>query len=156
MATLQADPLAASLGRGTARRARCYHCGGSFEASPKAITASCPSCHRQCTTQDVTIKMLHWGGNIQSCGLVTIARRAKAVTQLCVASAGVRVLGSLEATILSGGPVFLAKTAIVRGGVVAPSLVVERGAVLEGGIVQVPRDPIGIVPPSVVPALPLR
>lgn len=128
----------AVLGDSGVRDARCYHCGQSIEIAPMARSVSCPQCHQQLNTVDITVRAMHWGASLRTTGTVVIHRRAKVVCNEIVASVGVRVLGTVEADIRSGGGVVLGPDARLKGSVSGSKLIVDPGAELSGGMVSVP------------------
>lgn len=131
------------LNRLQGRSVRCYYCGEWFRAAVRAESASCTRCNRQVRVQDLHIKKSHWGSALLSCGRITVHRRADAHVQIVAACHGITVQGALQGHVICGGPVSIARGGLVRGDVLAPTLAVERGGVLEGGLVRVPTSPIG-------------
>ena len=116
---------------------RCYHCHEIIGVAERAQSASCSRCHKQLTTRDISIRGLHWGGELRTTGDVTIERKARATCKRVEASGRVTVLGTLEAAAVSSGVgVVLGPGAVVRGVIEAPELEVCEGAVLEGGFRQ--------------------
>ena len=120
--------------------ARCCNCGVPFPVSPRAKTSSCPHCHRSVTIEDIKIKMLHWGGAIRTCGRVIVLKKARCLAREIVASGGVKIMGQVEGTVRSAGPVYVAAGGMLKGAVIAPSMQIEPGAVVEGGPFRVPGD----------------
>lgn len=132
-----------------ARRAfkavRCHHCGSWIDVPGRSQTSSCPRCYRQITTADVHVRKVHWGGSLRTCGRLFVGERGRVITKLAIASAGAEIRGSFEGLLVAGGPVLVAATGLVRGGIRAPRLIVEPGAILEGGPFALPADPIGSI-----------
>lgn len=125
------------------RTVRCYHCGKWHEAPGRAINTACPHCSRQLCVQDIHIRTTTWGSSMLTCGELRVERYGRVQARLIVACAGARIDGSLEATLISGGPVTLGPFAVVRGAIRAPAMAVEPGAVMIGARVEVPHDSIG-------------
>lgn len=128
-----------------AREVRCYHCGLRFDVPTAAMTSSCPRCSRHLGVRDLVIGGTHWAGVLQTCATLWIKPRGRAGGNVAIAGLGARIEGTLDGPLLSGGPVVVASTATIRGGVIAPMLEIEDGARVLGGHFQVPRDPIGSV-----------
>lgn len=128
-----------------AREVRCYHCGLRFDVPTAAMTSSCPRCSRHLGVRDLVIGGTHWAGALQTCGRLWIRARGRAGGNVAVAGLGARIEGTLDGPLLAGGAVEIASTATIRGGVIAPALVIEDGARILGGSFEVPRDPIGVV-----------
>lgn len=133
------------LSRLSGRSVRCYHCGGWFRAAARAITSSCPTCYGQVHVPDVHVRESHLTGPVLSAGCVTVHRRATVRAKVVAACHGVTVQGRLEGDIVCGGPVVIGREAVFRGSILARSLEVQAGAVLVGGRVEVPFEPIGRV-----------
>ncbi len=125
--------IGAFFQRNTRKTCRCYRCGRDFDLPAKAQTASCPHCHKHLQVDDVVVRSLHWGGDLCSCGDITIAKKARAQCKQVLASGSVTVLGTLEATVKAGGPVRIGPGATFRGRIDAPGLHIDNGATLEGG-----------------------
>ena len=75
---------------------------------------------------------------VQTCGQIVVPARCRLVARLVDCGSGIHVRGCVEAAqVTSGKPVFLASTAVWRGDLTAPAVVVEAGAVISGGCFQV-------------------
>ncbi len=128
----------AIVGRQGTVPACCYHCGNSIKIPASAMTVTCPECYKQLNLEDISVRAMHWGGSLRTTGVVIIHKKARAVCNDVIASQGVRILGSLEASVRSAGPVYLGPNATVKGAINAPKLIVEPGAQLLGGPFRVP------------------
>ncbi len=103
-----------------------------------ARTASCPVCYKGIVLDDLAVREgAGMSSRLATCGKVTIHKKARAVTRHVEAGAGVEVDGVLEAKVNSGGTVVVGAKARVKGDFSAPSLVVEEGAVIEGGFFRI-------------------
>jgi cytoskeletal protein CcmA (bactofilin family) len=98
-------------------------------------------CFKGLILDDLTVRDHGYSSRLSTCGKVTVERKAKAVTRSVEACDGVDVLGILEAKVHSHGAVYVAAGARMKGDCEAQSLVVERGAVIEGGFFR-----IGVAP----------
>jgi len=122
------------------RSVRCYLCANAFEVAPKAMSASCPNCHRRIVVSDIVIKHGHWGGRLETCGSVIIQRRARAHASTAIAGEGVCVLGTFEGSIISGGAVHLGEQSLIRGVVRAPTLQIDQGATIDDARLEIPGN----------------
>jgi cytoskeletal protein CcmA (bactofilin family) len=113
------------------RPVRCYHCKGEVYVPMAARSASCPLCHRGLILDDLRVRE-GFAGKLTTCGKILIEKKGRAVTRQIEACDGIDILGAVEGKIVSLGNVYLGKTARVKGDFDAPTIVVERGAVLEG------------------------
>jgi cytoskeletal protein CcmA (bactofilin family) len=136
------------------RTVQCYHCRRHFDVPGRAMSISCPWCYRRVTLDDLIVKDTCWTSKLQTCGKVHVQRKGVLVASLLEAREGVEILGTVEATIVSGGPVFIGPKARVKGDVTAPSLWVEKGAVIDGGHFKV-AQPLD-APPAESPEPPRR
>jgi len=116
----------------------CYHCRQAFEAGKKAITIPCPRCHRVVTVGDVVVKTLKAVVKLQTCGRVVIEPKGRVTAELVEAHLGVDVAGSIEANVVSGGPVRIRAKARWKGDCRAPVLLVEPGGRIAGGYFVIP------------------
>lgn len=118
----------------------CYHCGNKVETPRRATAASCPRCGKRIVLGDVTIKRTCWVARVETAGRVIVEKNGRVKAGEIRATRGVKVLGEVEAKIVSLGPVFLGKHARVRGGVRAPKVHMEPGAIVEGGRFEITAE----------------
>jgi len=114
------------------RIVRCYHCHTDVQVPIAARSASCPSCFKGLVLDDLTVRESGYSLKLLTCGKVTVEKKARAITRTVEASAGVDILGTLEAKVMSHGQVYVGPGARMKGDCDATSLVVEPGAVLDG------------------------
>lgn len=114
------------------RRVTCYHCGRVNTLSASARSATCPGCYRGMVLEDLVVTATHWSGKVHTCGRVIVEPRGSLVTSQVLAADGMDVAGSVVSAGRSGGPVLLRRTASWRGDLIAPALIIERGARIEG------------------------
>jgi hypothetical protein len=120
--------------RAVTRDVCCYHCGLGVQVPAAARTASCPKCYKGLVLDDLTVRDASGAiGKLTTCGDVTIMAKARSITRQVNAGGDVVVHGHLEASVSSGGAVRLGERAHVKGDVKAKSLVVEPGAIIDGG-----------------------
>lgn len=85
------------------RSVQCYHCRRRFEVGVRAVTVSCPGCHKRLVIEDLVIKNAQAYTKLQTCGRVVVQRRGHVMASLVEAHAGIEVLGVLEANAVTGG-----------------------------------------------------
>ncbi len=120
------------------RTVTCYQCGREIIVPAAARTASCPLCYKGIVLDDLAVKDAgSYTGRLVTCGTVTIHSRARTVTRSVEAGKGVHIEGVLEAKVCSGGTVTISPGARVKGDCEARSLVVEAGAIIEGGFFRI-------------------
>ncbi|MEM9372974.1 MAG: polymer-forming cytoskeletal protein [Planctomycetota bacterium] len=140
-----AERRAPKLPAHATRVLRCYHCGGSFEASAFAESTGCSRCGGAVRIPDITIDRGHWGGALLTAGRVHVLPGSTVRASLIVASGDVLIDGAVHAMVLSGGRVHVTATGRLRGGARCRSLVVEPGAVVLGGPFESHAEVLGSV-----------
>ncbi len=122
------------------RSVQCYHCRRAFTVPARAMSCSCPRCYKRVTIDDLVVSGNCWAARLQTCGYLTVERRGHLVASVIEARVGMQIDGYVEGQIVSGGKVWLGPRARIRGGITAPSLHIELGAVLDGGLFRVSPD----------------
>jgi bactofilin len=109
----------------------CLHCGQSQPASRKALSVVCKFCHKSLRLEDLPIKDYQARRSVETCGIVTVEKKGQIVADR-VLCGGMVIRGKVKATITSRGAVLVGPDAEIKGDVLAPSLAVGAGAILEG------------------------
>jgi len=122
------------------RTIMCYHCRHRFEVPVRAMSTSCPKCYKGLVIEDVVIKTAHAVRKVQTCGKVLVEAKGRLIATSVEAAQGVEVLGVLEGSVTSGGPVRIGPSAQWKGDLKAPSLRVELGARITRGYFVIPDD----------------
>lgn len=122
------------------RIVRCYHCRREIIVPGAARTASCPVCFKGLVLDDLRVREGHASGRLSTCGKVVVERKGRAVTRAVEAAQGIEVHGTLEARVVSGGPVQVNSGGQLKGECHATSLVVEPGAVMDRVFVRIGPD----------------
>lgn len=122
------------------RIVRCYHCRREIIVPGAARTASCPVCFKGLVLDDLRVREGHASGRLSTCGRVVVERKGRAVTRAVEAAQGIEVHGTLEARVISGGPVQINSGGQLKGECHATSLVVEPGAVMDRVFVRIGPD----------------
>jgi len=117
---------------------QCYLCRRRFEVGAKAMTVSCPGCHKPLLVQDVVVKTLQAVTKLQTCGSIVVQKKGRIIAELVEAHEGLDVRGSIQANVICGAMVRLGPTAKWRGDCNAPVIKIESGATIEGGCFTVP------------------
>lgn len=121
-----------------AKSVQCYHCQRRFEVSGRAMSTSCPGCHKPVIVQDVIVTGLKTTQKLQTCGRVVIKSRGRVIAGLIQAQGGVEVHGALNGDVASGGPIVIGSKARWKGNCRAPTLLVQLGAKIESGFFEIP------------------
>ena len=128
----------------------CYHCGETIEVSPRTKSISCPRCNKPVLIEDIVIKTYIGLTNIETCGKLIVQRRGYAVAKnRIVAHGGIEVKGRLQcAQAVTAGKILITKKAEWTGDLNATSLIVEPGAVINGGHFKVPEMSFAVKRPT--------
>jgi hypothetical protein len=125
------EPIVSSSGGDDRVGLVCLHCGQSQEIARKALTVVCKYCHKSLRMDDLPIKDYHARRSVETCGVVTVEKKGHVVSER-VLCGGMVVRGRVKANITSRGPILVGPDAEIKGDIVAPSLAVGAGAILEG------------------------
>ncbi len=109
----------------------CLHCSQSQPVARKALTVVCKYCHKSLRLEDLPIKDYQARRSVETCGVVTVEKKGQIVADR-VLCGGMVIRGKVKATITSRGPVLVGPDAEIKGDVLAPTLAVGAGAILEG------------------------
>ncbi|MBL0927644.1 MAG: hypothetical protein IBJ11_08330 [Phycisphaerales bacterium] len=140
---------AAAAGPGEPRALRCYHCWRDFTISPRAVSARCPLCTKGLQLADVVVTGVRRTAQVQTCGWVIVEPKGHLTASRIEAGLGVRVMGELRlagavgaaaAAAITAGPLILGPSARWAGNGSASRLLIDEGAVIEGGrfAIQIP------------------
>ena len=119
------------------RQVQCYHCRSQVEVSPRAMTMTCPRCHKRLQLEDVVVKAAQGLTKLQTCGRILIEKKGSVRADLVEAHEGIEVLGAIRAKVVSGGPVLIGEKAKWHGDCRAPSVRIGDGAKIEGGYFEI-------------------
>lgn len=110
------------------------------------MSISCPWCSRRVTLDDLFVRDRCWTSRLQTCGRIVVHRRGLVNARVIEAMEGIEIHGIVEGSVVSGGPVVIGAGARIRGDLAAPSIRIENGASIEGGMIRIasalppPRD----------------
>lgn len=121
----------------TVRTVQCYFCHRHFDVPAKAMSLSCPWCYRRVTLDDVVVKGECFAKAVQTCGRVIVQPKGKVVASLIEGRMGVEVYGTIDGPTRSGIRMYIAATGRVTGGISAPSIYIEPGGRVGGGLMQI-------------------
>jgi hypothetical protein len=110
----------------------CLYCHKPQEVGRKALSVTCRFCSKSLKLEDLRYKDYQARRVIETCGIVTIEKKANVVADRITCGGGLIVRGRVKGAITSGGPVLVGPEAEINGNVTAPTLAVGAGAILEG------------------------
>jgi cytoskeletal protein CcmA (bactofilin family) len=124
------------MARAPAQRAvRCYLCGNRFDVSPRALSTSCPGCHKAIKIEDVVITSYLPVIELQTCGRLTVTKRGRIAATHIQCGEGIDCEGVMEGAIETEGDVSLGPHATWKGKVLkSRTLTIAPGAKLVGAI----------------------
>jgi hypothetical protein len=109
----------------------CIYCDKPQEVSTRAQSITCKFCYKPLKLKDESISAYAARRSVETVGIVTVEKRGNVVADRIVCG-GLIVRGKVKAAIKSRGPVLVGPEAEIKGDVMAPSLAVGAGAILEG------------------------
>ena len=110
----------------------CLYCEKTQDVGRRAMSVTCKFCHKSLKLEDIRLKDYSSQRSIETCGIVTIEKKANVNVVNRVQCGGLIVRGKVKGTIVSRGPVLVGPEAEIIGDVTAPTLAVGAGAILEG------------------------
>jgi hypothetical protein len=110
----------------------CLYCGKPQEVGRKAMSVTCKFCHKPLKIQDLQYKQYEARRSIDTCGVVTVEKKGNVVVTERILCGGAVIRGKVKGNIESSGPVLVGPEAEIKGNVIAPTLAVGAGAILEG------------------------
>jgi hypothetical protein len=134
------------------RSVRCYLCGTSLEVGPRAMSTTCPGCHKAIKIEDLEINTYVPVLLLQTCGSVHVTRKGRVSAKRIMCGGGVLCEGSIEGSIETDGEVRFGPHASWKGQTLQSGrLEIEPGARLIG-VIKVPwtRPATAIGPPGTV------
>jgi hypothetical protein len=109
----------------------CLYCEKPQQISKKAMSVTCKFCNKSLKLQDIAFKQYEARRAIETCGVVTVEKKANVVAEK-VNCGGLVVRGKLKGNIIARGPVLVGPEAEIKGDIKAPTLAVGAGAILNG------------------------
>jgi hypothetical protein len=75
--------------KGVKRTIRCYLCGHGFEVSSRAMSTTCPSCHKAIKIEDLIVKSYVPVNQVQTCGQIKVTKRGRIVARTVQSGDGI-------------------------------------------------------------------
>ncbi len=113
----------------------CYLCGHSQEVSGKAMSTTCPSCHKAIRIEDLIIKTYTPVNDLETCGRIKVKKRGRVAAKRVRAGDGIECEGTIHGAVETPGDIAFGPKAEWRGSTLRSSrLIVADGVKLEGHI----------------------
>jgi hypothetical protein len=109
----------------------CLYCGKPQETGRRAMVITCKFCSKSLRLEDQTYSRYEARRQVDTCGIVVIEKKGQVITERILCG-GLVARGRVKGNIMSRGPVLVGPEAEILGNVVAPTLAVGAGAVLQG------------------------
>ena len=109
----------------------CLYCEKPQDVGRRALTITCKFCNKSLKLEDIRVKEYQAKRAIETCGIVTVEKKGHVIADR-VQCGGLIVRGKLKGQVVSRGPVLVGPEAEIKGDVVAPTLAVGAGAILDG------------------------
>ncbi len=120
------------------RTVRCYFCGYELVVSARAMSTTCPGCHKAIKIEDLVVKSYVPVVDLQTCGRIRITKRGRVAAKLIQSGDGIICDGSMEGVVETDGDVMMGPKAFWKGKTLqSRSLEIAAGAKLVG-VVTVP------------------
>ena len=120
----------------TKRSVRCYLCGRGFEVSQRAMSTTCPGCHKAIKIEDLVVKSYIPVVDLQTCGSIRITKRGRVAAQRIQCGDGIVCEGAMEGSIETDGDVHMGPKAYWKGKTLqSRALEIAAGAKLIGVVV---------------------
>lgn len=98
----------------------------------------CPHCARHVNLDDlVASKKQHVAGTLATCGRLVVEEKSSLTMRSVAAIEGAEIRGSIEGSVSTPSNVIIGPNARVKGNLSASSIVIEAGAVVEGGFFEI-------------------
>ena len=112
------------------KRVVCTYCDMACEVAARAMSVFCPHCKKRLILEDFKIKSYHAVREFFTCGNVIIEKKGHVVA--LIKAGQITIKGRVQGEITSRGLAVIGKTGSLKGGITAPVLHIEQGAVLDG------------------------
>ena len=123
---------------GTTRDIRCYLCGHRLTVSMRAMSTTCPGCHKAIKIEDVIVKTYIPVVDLQTCGRIKITKRGRVAARRIQSGDGIDCDGIMEGAVETDGDVRFGPKSSWKGTtLLGRSIEIAAGAKLIG-IVTVP------------------
>ncbi len=123
---------------GTTRDIRCYLCGHRLTVSMRAMSTTCPGCHKAIKIEDVIVKTYIPVVDLQTCGRIKITKRGRVAARRIQSGDGIECDGIMEGAVETDGDVHFGPKSSWKGSsLLSRSIEIAAGAKLIG-IVTVP------------------
>ena len=120
------------------RDIRCYLCGHRLTVSQRAMSTTCPGCHKAIKIEDVIVKTYIPVIDLQTCGRIKITKRGRVAARRIQSGDGITCDGVMEGAVETDGDVHLGPKASWKGStMLSRSIKIAAGAKMIG-IVSVP------------------
>lgn len=126
-----------SLAAPTQREVKCHHCTRAFRVAETMRSTICPHCGRHVCLDDLVATKRHVAGTLATCGKLIVEAKSQLTMRAVAALEGVEIRGRVEGNVNTPGAAVVGPTARIKGNIAASSIVIEPGAVIEGGYLEI-------------------
>lgn len=125
-------PAASKKQKASVRQVLCTHCSKASEVAQRAMSVFCPHCKKRLILEDFKIRSYYAVRDFSTCGDILVERKGHVVAPIKVGNLTVK--GKVQSEVVARGMVIIGKTGWFKGGIEAPHLSVENGAVLDAEV----------------------
>ena len=97
------------------REIRCYLCGHRLTVSMRAMSTTCPGCHKAIKIEDVIVKTYIPVIDLQTCGRIKITKKGRVSAKRIQSGDGITCDGTMEGAVETDGDVLLGPKASWKG-----------------------------------------
>jgi hypothetical protein len=117
------------------RMIRCYLCGRTQEVSGKAMSTTCPGCHKAIRIEDLVIKTYTPVNDLETCGRIVVTKKGRVAAKRIRAGDGIECEGVIHGTLETAGNVEFGAKAEWKGQTLrSKRLVIVDGVKLDGHV----------------------
>jgi len=117
------------------RTIRCYLCGHTQEVSPKALSTTCPKCHKAIRIEDLIIKTYTPVNDLETCGRIHVTKKGRVAAKRIRAGDGIACEGIMHGAVETGGDIEFGPKAEWKGTLLrSKKLIIVDGVKLDGRI----------------------
>ena len=125
--------------RGKALPARkvitCYFCGHQQEVSGKAMSTTCPGCHKAIRIEDLIIKSYTPVNDLETCGRIIVTKKGRIAAKRVRAGDGIECDGTIHGIVETPGDIEFGPKAEWKGTILkSRKLIIVDGVKLDGHI----------------------
>ncbi len=118
--------------QGTVKEVVCTHCAQTSKVARRAMSVVCPHCTKRLILENFKIKSYYAVRDFSTCGNIVVEKNGHVVAPIKVGNLTVK--GKVQGRVIARGTVSINRTGWFKGGIEAPCLLIENGAVIDADL----------------------